>query len=194
MWVSRTLKCPLTIHGLDSGESHESRWRRSDVWLARCGLLCLISFAQLYLTLCDSMDCACQAPLSMEFSRQKYWSGLPFPPPKGSFPPRNPTHIFCICLLHWQEDSLPDEPLGKPSRDDWLTPNFNIWLFSQKESQSWESGIKAGDHISQPSGNLHGCLTPFSLRKWEQKLYAWLLGQFQIKSQVSGPGPLFSFL
>ena len=22
---------------------------------------------------------ACQAPLSMEFSRQEYWSGLPFP-------------------------------------------------------------------------------------------------------------------
>ena len=28
------------------------------------------------------MDCVtCQAPLSMEFSRQEYWSGLPFPPP-----------------------------------------------------------------------------------------------------------------
>ena len=26
-----------------------------------------------------------QAPLSMEFSRQKYWSGLPFPPP-GDIP------------------------------------------------------------------------------------------------------------
>ena len=25
---------------------------------------------------------ACQAPLSMEFSRQEYWSGLPFPPPQ----------------------------------------------------------------------------------------------------------------
>ena len=24
---------------------------------------------------------ACQAPLSKEFSRQDYWSGLPFPPP-----------------------------------------------------------------------------------------------------------------
>ena len=24
---------------------------------------------------------ACQAPLSMEFSRQEYWSGLPIPPP-----------------------------------------------------------------------------------------------------------------
>ena len=28
---------------------------------------------------------ACQAPLSMEFSGQEYWSGLPFPPP-GDFP------------------------------------------------------------------------------------------------------------
>ena len=26
---------------------------------------------------------ALQAPLSMEFSRQDYWSGLPFPPPGG---------------------------------------------------------------------------------------------------------------
>ena len=24
---------------------------------------------------------ACQVPLSMGFSRQEYWSGLPFPPP-----------------------------------------------------------------------------------------------------------------
>ena len=24
---------------------------------------------------------ACQAPLSMKFSRQEYWSGLPFSPP-----------------------------------------------------------------------------------------------------------------
>ena len=25
---------------------------------------------------------ACQVPLSMEFFRQEYWDGLPFPPPK----------------------------------------------------------------------------------------------------------------
>ena len=38
------------------------------------------------LTLCDPMDCiACQAPLSMGFSRQEYWSGLPFPSP-GDLP------------------------------------------------------------------------------------------------------------
>ena len=33
----------------------------------------------------DPMDCVCQAPLSMEFSRQEYWSGLPFPIP-GDLP------------------------------------------------------------------------------------------------------------
>ena len=32
------------------------------------------------LTLCDPMDVAHQAPLSMRFSRQEYWSRLPCPP------------------------------------------------------------------------------------------------------------------
>ena len=32
-------------------------------------------------TLCDPMDCSPQAPLSMGFSRQGYWSGLPCLPP-----------------------------------------------------------------------------------------------------------------
>ena len=41
---------------------------------------------QLCPTLCDPMDyIAHQAPLSMEFSRQEYWSGLPFPTP-GDLP------------------------------------------------------------------------------------------------------------
>ena len=35
--------------------------------------------------LCNPMwTVACQAPLSMEFSKQEYWSGLPFPPPGDS--------------------------------------------------------------------------------------------------------------
>ena len=37
--------------------------------------------AQSCRTLCDPMDCCPpQAPLSMGFPRQEYWSGLPFPP------------------------------------------------------------------------------------------------------------------
>ena len=35
--------------------------------------------AQVCLTLCDLMDCSLEAPLSMRFFRQEYWSGLPFP-------------------------------------------------------------------------------------------------------------------
>ena len=39
--------------------------------------VCVCVCTQSCLTVCDPMDC--QAPLSMEFSRQEYWSGLPFP-------------------------------------------------------------------------------------------------------------------
>ena len=35
-------------------------------------------------TLCNPVDCSCQAPLSMEFFRQEYWNGLPFPSPEHS--------------------------------------------------------------------------------------------------------------
>ena len=34
------------------------------------------------LTLCDPWTVACQAPLFMGFSRQEYWSGLPFTSPE----------------------------------------------------------------------------------------------------------------
>ena len=50
-----------------------------------------------------------QAPLSMGFSRQEYWSGLSFPSP-GIFL----TQGLNPGLLHWQADSLPSEPPGKP--------------------------------------------------------------------------------
>ena len=41
--------------------------------------------ARLCPTLCDSLIVALQAPLSVGFSMQEYWSGLPFPPP-GNLP------------------------------------------------------------------------------------------------------------
>ena len=40
---------------------------------------------QLCPTLCHLMTVAYQAPLSMGYSRQEYWNGLPFPPP-GDLP------------------------------------------------------------------------------------------------------------
>ena len=56
------------------------------VFLILCSLasLCAKSL-QLCQTLCDPMDWAYQAPLSMRFSRQENWSALPFPSP-GDLP------------------------------------------------------------------------------------------------------------
>ena len=48
---------------------------------------------------------ACQVPLSMEFSKQEYWRGLPFPPP-GHFPDPGikPTVSFMTSLFHLSLD------------------------------------------------------------------------------------------
>ena len=68
-----------------------------------------------------------QAPLSMQFSRQDYWSGLPFPSP-GDLPhpgvkPRSPA---------LQADSSPSESPGKP-----------VWKrMKLKAEYSWKWDIK----------------------------------------------------
>ena len=48
---------------------------------------------QLYLTLWNLWAVVHQAPLSLGFSRQEYWSGLLCPPPGESFWPRDWTNI-----------------------------------------------------------------------------------------------------
>ena len=45
---------------------------------------------------------ACQAPLCMEFSKQEYWSGLPFPTPGDLHDPGIRTCLSCIsCIDSW---------------------------------------------------------------------------------------------
>ena len=68
---------------------------------------------------------ALQAPLSMVFSRQEYWSGLPFPSP-GDLPnpgiePRSST---------LQVNSLPSESPGKPFK----LLGFGIIYYAQQET------------------------------------------------------------
>ena len=57
---------------------------------------------------------AYQAPLSIGFSRQEYWSGVPFPLPEDL--PDPGIKPESLCLLHWQVDSLPKAPPGKPKK------------------------------------------------------------------------------
>ena len=57
-----------------------------------------LGHVQLFVTL---WTVAHQAPLSMRFPRQDYWSGLPFPP-LGDLPDPG----IELSLLHWQETLL----------------------------------------------------------------------------------------
>ena len=79
---------------------------------------------------------ACQAPLSMELSRQEYWRGLPFPSPEDLHDPRIEPGSPAL-----QADSLPFEPatlkLNKPGDNTALTysfPNFEPVLCSMCSS------------------------------------------------------------
>ena len=65
-----------------------------------------------------------QAPPSMGFSRQEYWSGLPFPSP-GDLPgpgiePGTPA---------FQADALTSEPPGKPIIKVGFMNSHNDWLY-----------------------------------------------------------------
>ena len=62
------------------------------------------------LTLATPRTVVCQVPLSMGFSRQEYWSGLPFPSPGEFSWPRDQTQVSCIAgryLMVWITREVP---------------------------------------------------------------------------------------
>ena len=73
-----------------------------------------------------------QAPLSMDFSRQEYWRGLPFPSPwvaifKRSWPE---SHPFGWKQLHL--DRFPSGSIKKSEHSSWIqVPRPRGWLSSQ---------------------------------------------------------------
>ena len=71
-----------------------------------CVCVCVLSHVRLFETLWTVSH---QAPLSMGFSRQEYWSGLPFPSPGDLLLPVIEPKSHGLQL-----DSLPLVPPGKP--------------------------------------------------------------------------------
>ena len=123
--------------------------------------LCVL-IAQSCPTLCNLMSSSCQGPLSMEFTRQEYWSGLPFSSP-GDLPdpgikPGSPA---------LQVDALPSQLLMKPQYSDWLeTKGWLCWLLITSPPMNQKNVHKLITHpttpfphlifktfSSQPSGN-----------------------------------------
>ena len=77
--------------------------------------------AKLCLTLCHPMDCTCQAPQSIEFSRQEYWRGLSLHSPEDLPHPgtesRSPElQTDCLQLTH--QGSFPNSFFSRNNLDN----------------------------------------------------------------------------
>ena len=106
------------------GSSGEDLWRPSRVLGGRTGEKSWWSsprgLSHVYVCVCASCSVmsdsvapwtvAHQAPLSMGFSRQEYWSGLPFLSPRDLPDPEIGPRSSAL-----QADSLPSEPPRKPN-------------------------------------------------------------------------------
>ena len=103
------------------------------------------------------------APLSMEFSREEYWSGLPFPSP-GDLP--NPEIEPRSSTL--QAASLPSEPRGKPYKA--LIHKWVI-LFNFPKDTSWQLTIQdqfvTKPIIQRPPNPEHNVLKKVK-KKWSR--------------------------
>ena len=97
--------------GGDEGHQPERNHRRGQACRLAPNSQCasMLSCVRLFATL---WTIACQAPLSMGFSRQDHWSGLPGSPPGDLPDPR--IKPMSLCLLNWQEGSLSLVPPGQP--------------------------------------------------------------------------------
>ena len=81
------------------------------VKIDRCISLCVLCHVRFFEAL---WTVAHQVPLSVEFSWQEYWSGLPFSTPGDSIPILTQGLNPHLSLLHWQADSLKLRHLGSP--------------------------------------------------------------------------------
>ena len=93
--ITFLFRAPLGIYYKRGGISYQCPF-------LMCVCVCVCVCAQSCLTPCDPVDVACQASLSVEFSRQEYWSGLLVSFPAGSSWPRNQACISWVsCIVRW---------------------------------------------------------------------------------------------
>ena len=62
------------------------------------GIAAAAASLQSCLTLCDPIDGSHQAPVSLGFSRQEHWSGLPVPSPDTEIEQPIFVHMWCLNL------------------------------------------------------------------------------------------------
>ena len=108
--------------------------------------VCMLSQSSCVRLFAAQLTLACQAPLSMGFSRQEYWSGLPCPSPRDLLNPDIEPESL-LQLLHWQAHSLPLAPGGKP-------PSYSTSRYIPKEIESLYSNKYLYDNVIYNSQNV----------------------------------------
>ena len=114
----------------------------------------------------------CQAPLSMEFSRQEYWNGLPFPSTEDlcdtGIKPGSPT---------LQADSLPSKP---PWRLENLSAVWKTWFRSLGQEDPLEKGMATQSSIltwrtswTEEPGGLQSMGSKRVTRDWITNTMEW---------------------
>ena len=121
-----------------------------------------VLITQSCLTLCDPLYyIAHQAPLSLGFSRQEYWSGLLFPPP-GHLPDpgielRSP--VLRLILYHLSHQGIPKKYYGHYLSSN--TSKHFLWLqFTLRKNLPFSHPTPSlGAHVLEPGGQLGALLT-----------------------------------
>ena len=85
-----------------------------------------------------------QASLSMGFSRQEYWSGLPFPPLGDLFWPRYWTRVSCISCI------------GRQTLHHWAAWKVPYWRESESEVAESCPTLCTSVDCSLPGSSVHG--------------------------------------
>ena len=118
---------------------------------------CMHPVTQLCSTLCDPWTTTHQAPLSTEFFRQEYWTGLSYPPLRDLPDSRIELtslaasalaavfffvviNFFYLILFFWQVYSLPLCHLGSP-RLPLYNPKARVWIGQSLKSPARCKGI-----------------------------------------------------
>ena len=107
----------LECHPLESfGDIHHAARQLKSLrkFYRKISLLSMFSCSVMSNSFATPWTAACQPPLSMRFSRQEYWSGLPFPSPEDlPNPGIEPTSHALNCITGGFFTPEPPEKLRK---------------------------------------------------------------------------------
>ena len=142
--------------------------------------MCVLSCVWLFAT---PWTVTSQAPLSMEFSRQEYWSGLPFLPPRDlPIPGIEPMSLTSSALtVRFFTPRI--APRGKPHRKNisWKVPWWRLWNMVKVRHESCPFDLTTWRSLKTMSEQF-GCRVRGDIgnQKRERKRRKWRLGVFKM--------------